>query len=84
MIERNDAYTYFRYQDTVLEWISSISRDARAGRSMIDDSALGVRATGAWTRVLTLGTYATQRSRTIRVENALGSTAFVRVADVVG
>lgn len=78
------VYTYFTHQGTVLEGISTVTLKTRARGTMIDDFTLGVGTTGAWARILAFGTYAAERGRAIRVNDTLGSTPFVGIANVIG
>lgn len=65
------------------EWVSTVSRDTRASRSVVDDLTLSVGAASAWARVLALGTNAAQSGWTIRVDYTLRSAPFVRIADII-
>lgn len=50
---------------------------------MVNDRALGVLAAGSRTGVLTLVSHAHFVRRAIRINHALGSTTYVRIANVL-
>lgn len=78
------CHTDIANHSAILEGIAAVTRNTRASGSMINDLTLSElsASSGAW--VLALGLYASKSGYAIRVNNALWSTSFVRIADVIG
>lgn len=66
------------------KWIACVAKLTCTKWSVIYDLTDCVVAAESWTRILTLGLNASPISGTVGVDDALWSTPFVRVADVIG
>lgn len=65
------------------ERVSCITREARARRQVVHDLTFSILTASTGARVLALISDASSVGRTIRVENALGTTSLVRIPDVL-
>jgi hypothetical protein len=75
--------TFVLLENTLPEWISGVTRYARAGWQMIDNLTDGILATSSGTRIFAFAVDASKVGRTIRVQDTFGSAAFIRVSDII-
>lgn len=76
--------TFILLESTLSEWISGVPRNTSTRRQVIDNLADGIEATSSGTGVFAFVVDASEVGRTIRVQNAFWSAAFVGVSDIVG
>lgn len=76
--------TFWRLKVAESEGIAGVARAAGARRQVVHHLAVGVRTTGARTRILAPVAYAGAVRRAVRVQHAFRPTTFVRVTHVVG
>lgn len=76
--------TFWRLHVAEPERIAGVARATRARRQVVHDLAICVGTAGSRTWILALVAYARPVGGAVRIQDALWTTAFVRVTHIVG